>query len=217
VDCIIHLVDCQDPPGFEEEQLVHNMKDLRVPVILGLNKVDLGSKFVPQYITLWERKTGKSIQELKNFNMITLSGKKGLNIDELLDVLFEKLPEGPALYPEDMVIDVPQKMVIADIIREKLLGVLRDEVPYSVAVFIEDMQSQRNNLLNIKAVIMVERESHKGMVIGKDGQVLKKIGTLAREELQDMLETKVFLEIFVKTKKNWRDNDEILRDLGYEQ
>jgi GTPase len=217
VDCIIHLVDAKDPPGFEEEQLVHGMKDLRVPVVLGLNKVDLGTKFIPQYIALWERKTGKPIPELKNFMMISLSGKKGTNIDQLLEILFERMPEGPALYPDDMVIDVPQKMVIADIIREKLLALLREEVPHSVAVFIEEMESQRNNLLHIRAVIMVDRESHKGIVIGKDGQVLKKIGTLAREELQSMLETKVFLELYVKTKKNWRDNNEILRDLGYEQ
>lgn len=215
VDCIIHLVDVQDAPGFEEDQLVEHLKDLRIPVILGFNKVDLGSKWVPQYIALWEKKTGKSIQDLKNFTMVTLSGKKGLNIDQLLDILFEKIPEGPALYPEDMVIDVPQKMVIADIIREKLLAVLRDEIPHSVAVFIEDMQSERNNVLHIRAVIMVERESHKGMVIGKRGQLLKQVGTLARGELQSLLDTKVFLELYVKTKKNWRDDNEILRDLGY--
>jgi GTP-binding protein Era len=179
--------------------------------------VDLGSKFIPGYIALWERMTGKPIQELTSFTRISLSGQRGMNVDKLLDVLFEQLPEGPALYPDDMILDVPQKMVIADIIREKLLGVLRQEVPHAVAVFIEDLQPQQKNLLAIRAVILVERESQKGIVIGKDGQVLKKIGTLAREELEVLLENKVFLELYVKTKKNWRDNDSVLRDLGYEE
>ena len=215
-DCIIHLIDAQEPPGFEEEQLVHRLRDVQVPIILGLNKVDLGGKFIPQYIAFWEKMAGKPITELKSFTMISLSGKRGTHIDKLLDVLFEQLPEGPALYPEDMIIDVPQKMVIADIIREKLLGVLRQEVPHSVAVFIEDMQSQRKNLLHIRAVVLVDRDSQKGIVIGKDGAVLKKIGTLAREELEGLLENKVFLELHVKVQKNWRDNNSILQDLGYE-
>jgi len=217
VDCIIHLVDAQDPPGVEEEQLVDRLKDTKAPIIVGFNKVDKSTKFVPAYVALWERKSGKTIQELNSLTLISLSGKNGTNIDKLIEILFEKLPEGPALYPEDMVIDVPQKMVIADIIREKLLGILREEIPHSVAVFIEDMQSQQNKVLHIRAVILIDRDSQKGMVIGKEGHVLKHIGTLARQELESLLESKVFLELHVKTQKNWRDSNSILRDLGYEE
>ncbi len=215
-DCIIHLVDTHDPVGQEEEEIVNRLKSLKVPIILGLNKVDLKGRCIPEYLTLWERMKGRSVHEMKSFTLLPLSGRKGTNIDKLLDILFENLPKGPALYPQDMLLDVPQKIVIADIIREKLLAIMRDEVPHAVAVFVEDIQQRPKKLIHIRAQILVERESQKMIVIGKKGEVLKRVGTLAREELEYLLESKVFLELYVKAKKNWRDNDAILQELGYD-
>ncbi len=216
VDCIIHLVDTQEAVGKEEEELVQRLSQARVPVILGLNKVDLKGKNIPEYISLWERAKGKPIQEIKSLTMVALSGKEGTNLDKLLDVIFEKLPAGPPLYPEDTISDLPQKIVIADIIREKLLYALRQEVPHSVAVVIESIKPKRKKTIHIQAVILVERDTHKEIVIGKKGEVLKKIGSQAREELESLLDSKVFLETYVKTKKKWRDDAQLLQELGYD-
>ncbi len=215
-DCIIHLVDASEPTGREEDEVVRRLKDVKAPVILGLNKIDLKGKFLPQYIALWEKAKNKPVQELPSLVLLPLSGKTGKNVDQLLEEVFKFLPEGPALYPEDIITDVPQKMAIADIIREKLLGVLRDELPHSIAVVIERMEHRRNNLTYLGALILVERESQKEIVIGKGGQILKEIGTMARRELEELLEKKVFLELRVKLRKNWRDDVQVLHDLGYE-
>lgn len=215
-DAIIHLVDVMDPVGPEEEDLVRRLSALEVPVILGFNKIDKGDKHIPEYIALWERLTGKSISDLDKLTILPISGRDGTNIEKLLSILFERLPEGPPLYPEDTVCDIPQRMVIADIIREKLLGIMRQEVPHSLAVIIESIEPRRKKTQHINALILVEKDSHKAIVIGKSGQVLKKIGIQAREELEKLLESKVFLEIHVKVKKDWRDNVDLLQQMGYD-
>jgi len=214
-DCVIHLVDSTERVGREEEELVQNLRDLKVPVIVGLNKVDASDKFIPEYITLWERVTGKPVQELTSLVLLPLSGKTGTNIPKLVDILFEHLSEGPALYPEDIISDVPKKMVVADIIREKLFQIMKEEVPHSIAVIIEDMTPQKGKTLHIRALVLVERDSQKNIVIGKGGLVLKTIGTAARQELEELLECKVFLEIYVKAEKHWRDNPGLLEEMGY--
>ena len=216
VDCVIHLVDVRDEVGPEEEAIAKRLKDLDVPVILGLNKVDQKTNKTRDYIALWERVKGKPIGEIENLTMITLSGKKNINIDSLLDILYSHLPEGPALYPADTVCDIPRKMVISDIIREKLINILRHELPHSIAVVVESMQPRKRKTIHISALILVERDTHKIIVIGKKGDNLKRIGTYARKELEDLLESKVFLELHVKTKKNWRDNSSLLREMGYD-
>ena len=215
-DCIIHLVDTNEHVGREEEALVAQLKDRKAPVILGLNKVDLKGKYIHEYIALWERIKGKPVGDLKSFVLLPLSGKDGTHIEKLLEILFEILPEGPMLYPEDIVCDVPRKMVMADIIREKLFHILRQEVPHSIAVVIESAEPQRNKTLRIRAVILVERDSQKEIVIGKGGSVLKKAGTLARQELEELLGAKIFLETHVKLKKNWREDLSLLQELGYD-
>ena len=214
-DCLIHLTDTSEPVGKEEEDIVGRLIGLNIPVILGLNKVDLKPKFIHEYIALWERVSGKPVTELKDFVVLPLSGNEGTNIDKLLDVVFEYLPEGPALYPEDTVCDIPQKMVMADIIREKLFAILRQEIPYAVAVVIENVEAKSKKVMHIQAMILVERESQKQIVIGKGGANLKQVGTEARRELEELLENKVFLELFVKTKKSWRDDDSLLQEMGY--
>jgi len=215
VDCIIHLVDANLPVGREEEQIVKKLLTVKAPVILGLNKIDLKGKCVPEYISLWERVSGKSLSDLESFVLVPLSARSGFNIDLLLELLWERLPEGPALYPRDIISDVPQKIAVADIIREKLLGILRDEVPHAIGVVVEQIQPRRDKILFIEVSILVERDSQKEIVIGKKGQVLKNVGTLARCELETLLESKVFLDLHVKSKKNWRDNPSLLEDMGY--
>ena len=217
VDCIIYLVDTNRLIGEEEEIIANRLKNVKAPIILGLNKIDLKRRNVADYIAFWERIKGKSVKDMKNFTLLALAGAKGKNIDELLDIIFDYIPEGPSLYPDNIICDVPQKSVIADIIREKLFKILDKEIPHSLGVIIEEMRPVRHKTTNIKALIFVERDAQKEIVIGKNGHVLKRAGTLARKELEELLETKVFLECFVKTQKRWRDNVSLLQDVGYVQ
>ena len=216
VDCVIYLVDTSRITGKEEEAIAAKLKNIKAPIILGLNKIDLKARNVDDYITLWERINGKSIHELDNTTLLPLSGMKETNVDKLLDILFDHIPEGPMLYPEDIVCDVPQRIAIADIVREKLFKVLEEEIPHSLGVVIEEMHPIRKKTTNIKALIFVERNSQKEIVIGKNGETLKKAATLARKELEELLETKVFLECFVKTQDRWRDNTSLLQEFGYD-
>ena len=214
-DCIIYLVDSSRAVGEEERIVSDRLKGVNSHVILGLNKIDLKGKYVADYIALWEGAKGKPVNEIPNLTLLPLSGNRGTNIEKLIDILFEHLPEGPLLYPSDIVCDVPQKLVVADIIREKFFQILKQEVPHDLGVVIEDMRPVRKNTMNIKALILVERDTQKSIVIGKSGQVLKKAGTQARQELEELLGTKVFLECHVKARKRWRDNIALLQDCGY--
>jgi len=215
VDCIIYLVDTSRLTGEEEENIAAKLKNVKVPIILGLNKIDLKRRNVENYIALWERAKGMPVSEMKNVILLPLSGAKGKNITELIDILFDHMPEGPLLYPTDIVCDFPQRSVIADIIREKLFKILKKEIPHSLGVVVEEMKPMRKRTMNIKALIFVERDTQKEIVIGKKGQVLKKAGTLARKELEELLETRIFLECHVKTRKRWRDDSLLLQEFGY--
>jgi GTP-binding protein Era len=216
VDVVIHLVDTTEHIGVEERNVVDQLKDLKCPIILGLNKVDIGKgKFIPDYITLWEETKGKKINEIKNLTLLPLSGLTGVHIDKLIDLVFEHLTEGPLHYDRDTVCDYPRKMVFSDTIREKLFQTMREEVPHSIAVVIEETKPRKGKTLYIRAVILVERESQKEIVIGKNGAVLKRVGMEARKELEDLLEQKVFLEMFVKTEKKWREDHGVLEQMGY--
>ena len=215
MDCIIHLVDSSEPTGEEEHNVVEHLKKARCPIVLGLNKVDLKGKYIPEYITLWEQIKGKPVTELKNFVLLPLSGKDGIHIEKLIDILFECLPTGPALYPEDIICDVPKKMVVSDIVREKFLHIMREEVPHSIAVVIEEMRPKKGKIFYIRALVLVQRESQKEIVIGQGGKILKKVGSLARAELEELLGSKVYLEIVVRAQKNWRDDPSILLEMGY--
>ncbi|MCA9408270.1 MAG: GTPase Era [Candidatus Omnitrophica bacterium] len=217
VDCLIYLVDTSRKIGREEESIAQNLKTVKKPIIFGLNKVDLKGKYLSEYIEFWEKVKEEKVEQMKNFSMIALSGEKERNVEKLVDILFDFLPEGPALYPEDIISDFPQKLAIADIIREKLLKILRQEIPHSVGVVIEHMQPVKKKTMHIKGLILVEKETQKEIVIGKQGRVLKQVGTEARKELEDLLETKVFLELHVKYQKRWRDNISLLQELGYGQ
>ena len=216
-DCIIYLVDTSRRVGEEEESIVAKVGDVRAPVILGLNKIDLRNRNVAEYIALWERAKGKPVNEMKNFTLVSLSGQKGTNVEKLIDILFDYMPEGPELYPTDIISDMPQRLAMADIIREKLFKVLKDEIPHSLGVIIEEMRVLRKKTMNVKALIFVERDTQKEIVIGKNGALLKKAATLARGELESLLEMRVFLECYVKTKKRWRDDISFLQEFGYDR
>ncbi|MCM8782942.1 MAG: GTPase Era [Candidatus Omnitrophica bacterium] len=215
VDLVIHLVDTTRPVGKEERMLVDKLKDLTVPIILGLNKIDLKPLFFDDYIKLWEETKQKKVQDLcDELILLPLSALRGTNIDKLIDTIFNLLPSGEFLYPEDIISDFPQKLSIADIIREKLFLLMKEEVPHSIAVYVEDLQ-ERKDIFFIRAVILVESDSQKAMVIGKAGSVLKEVGQRARKELEGVLEKKVYLETHVKVRPGWREDPLILKELGY--
>lgn len=215
VDCIIYLVDLSRRIGKEEEYIANKLKNVKIPLILGLNKVDLNKKRIPEYLEFFETVKGKKIQEIDNLSILPLSGEKGNNLDELISIIYQYLPEGPALYPTDAITDIPQRLAISEIIREKLFNLMMQEIPHSLGVVVEQIQPKKGKILNIKVLIFVERQTHKEMVIGKGGNNLKKVGTLAREELEPLVESKVFLEMFVRVEPNWRNNLELLKEVGY--
>ena len=148
--------------------------------------------------------------------IVPLSALKGDNTDELLKCIFKYLPEGPAFFDEDTITDQPMREIVAELIREKALRLLEDEVPHGIAVEVESMKEE-GKICQIQAAIICEKDSHKGIVIGKGGQMLKKIGSAARKDIEEMLEMQVNLKIFVKVRKDWRDSDYLLRNFGYDQ
>lgn len=215
-DCVIYLVDATRKIGAEEKAVAEKVKGLKVPVILGLNKIDMKKKAdVPAYISFWEEIKGQSVNDMDNFSLLALSGERGVNTDTLIDIVFGHLPESPMFYDSDTICDTPQRLVIADIIREKLFHLMKQELPHALGVHIEHMQPIKGSTMRIKALIFVERATQKEIVIGKGGSVLKSIGTAARVELEELLEQKVFLDLHVKCRKNWRDNVSLLQELGY--
>lgn len=216
MDCLIYLVDTTRRTGDEELRIAQRLKDIKTPIVLGLNKVDVRSADIPSYISHWEQVKRQKVQEMENFTMVALSGLTGTNVDKLLDVVYEYLPEGPPLYPVDQKLDQPRRMTVAEVIREKLFNIMKDEVPHSLGVVIEDMRPVKGKTIYIRAVVIVERDTQKEMVVGRGGQTIKDVGTMAREELEQLLGQKVYLECFVKTEKGWRDKPALLQELGYE-
>jgi GTP-binding protein Era len=155
-------------------------------------------------------------KDLYNFaEIVPISALSGNNVTTLLDQIIRYLPEGPQYYPADQVTDHPEQFVCAELIREKILHLTREEIPHSIAVQIEDMKVQENGLVRISAVIFVERDSQKGIIIGKQGALLKEIGQKARHDIEALLGSKTFLELWVKVKKDWRNQERVLKDLGF--
>ncbi|MBF0595297.1 MAG: GTPase Era [Candidatus Omnitrophica bacterium] len=215
VDCIIHSVDCSERVGEEERRVVSRLKNEKVPIILALNKIDLKGKYIPEYVELWETARGMPVAAMKDFVLLPISGRDGIQIDQLLTSVFSFMPQGPMLYEPDVVTDVPRKQAVADIIREKLFLHTREELPHAIAVEVEEMRPSKGKTTYIRAVIVVERQTQKEIVIGNKGSMIKQVGSLARTDLEALLETKVFLELFVKFRKNWRDDHDLLVDMGY--
>lgn len=208
VDFAVYVVDASVSLGSGDEYVLETIKESGIPCILALNKIDLLSK---DEIILKIAEFSK----LANFKeIIPISALQADNTTRLVDLIFAALPQGPMYFPEDEITDQPEKFIVAELIREKLLRLTREEIPHSLAVVVEEMK-EKKSLIKIGAVILVERDSQKGIVIGKAGSVLKEVGKLAREDIEDLLGSKVFLELYVKVRKDWRNQQSNLRDLGY--
>ncbi len=211
-DIIVMIIDAEKGWTKEDEQLLHNyVEKLNKPTILVINKIDRVRK--EQLLPLIEESSKK--YDFKE--IVPLSALKGTNVGRFVEVLKKYLPQSPPLFPEDQITDLPLKFYIAEIIREKIFNFTREEVPYSVAVEVESIrEGEKNpNVLVIDAVIYVERQGHKGILIGKKGEMLKKIGKAAREELEHQFQRKVFLNLWVKVKEKWKEDIRLLKMLGY--
>jgi len=209
VDAALFLVDAAEGIGGGDRYIIEQLKKVNTPVFLILNKID---KIHPEELLplITQYKDLHAFSEI-----IPISALKGNNITTLLEVLTRYLPEGPQYYPADQVTDHPEQFVCAELVREKILHLTREEVPHSIAVAIEDMRVQENGVVYIGAVIYVERDSQKGIVIGKQGALLKEVGKLARKDIELLLGSRTFLELWVKVKKDWRNHDRVLKDLGF--
>lgn len=216
VDVVLHLVDATERVGEEEEMVMERLRGVGTPIILGLNKIDRSPTHIEDYILAWERKIGKKLSEATERIMpVPLSALTGTNLDKLLDEVFRRLPEGEPLYPEDILTDFPRQLTIQDCIREKLLSYLKEEVPFSMAVFAEEIVERSSKLTYVKASILVERDSQKAIVIGLNGEHLKKAGELARKELENIYNKKFYLDLWVRVNKDWKQDAGLLRRIGY--
>ncbi|NLX01254.1 MAG: GTPase Era [Syntrophomonadaceae bacterium] len=209
VDLIYYMTDVSRPFGGGEQFILDQLKDAAVPIFLLVNKIDLANESkVEAHI--------KDFTSQMNFaEIICLSATLGTNIPGLLEKTYAYLPEGPLYYPEDDLTDQPVSFIAAELIREKALILTRDEVPHSLAVEIEEFDSQAKGKTYLRAVIYTERDSQKGIIIGKNGQMLRNIGEQSRQDIEAMLGRPVYLDLWVKVKKNWRDNEINLKQLGY--
>lgn len=211
VDMIVFLCACDDPLGAGDRYILSLLKDRKVPVILALSKTDLISK---------EEVLKKIVQYSRIYpfaEIIPLSAKTGENLDELMKCVVKYMPEGPKYFPDDMVTDQPERNIVQEIVREKLLTRTRDEVPHAIGVFTEEFSERDNGKVYIRCTIYVERDSQKRIIIGKKGSVLKAAGQEAREEIQSLIGAPVFLDLWVKVSKDWKNKDYILRELGYKE
>lgn len=212
VDVILWLVEPTTFIGAGEQHIIEQLKRVETPVILIINKTD----------TIEKEKILECIDTYRKVydfaEIIPCSALRGQNTDDVIDSIFKYLSEGPQFYDEDTITDQPERAICAEIIREKALHALSDEIPHGIAVAIETMKERKKqNIIDIDAVIVCERDSHKGIIIGKKGAMLKKIGTNARFEMERLLDIQVNLHLWVKVKKDWRDSDFLIRNFGYKE
>lgn len=206
VDVIMLLVEATERPGAGDKFIIETLSKIKTPVFLVINKVDLIAK--ERLLPLMQELNG-----LYPFAEIIPVSALKQDLGGLVDALLQRLPKGPKYFPDDQLTDQPERFVVTEIIREKIFELTKEEIPYSTAVVIEQMKEEPN-LTSIHAMIYVERDSQKGIVIGKNGALLKEIGTRARLDAEKLLGVKVFLQLWVKVKKGWRDDDHMLRNVG---
>lgn len=212
VDVVLCLVDTTEYHGPLEELIFSALKKVKgkTPIILGINKIDQRQK--EEILPLIAYYDGLGIFD----EIIPLSAQEGENVDRVMETLKSHLPEGPLYYPEDMVTDQPEKFVVSELVREKALEQLSQEVPHGIAVAVESMKPRKDkDLVDVEATIFVERESHKAIVIGKKGARLKSIGIAARRDIEALLGSRVNLSLWVKVVKNWREKEETMKRFGY--
>ena len=210
VDAVLLLVEPIPHIGGPEAELIARIKSLNVPSVLVINKIDTVEKEALLAVM-------DTYAQAHSFNAILpISAKNNEGVEELLDLLANFLPEGPQLFPEDMVTDQPERQVCAEILREKLLLCLDKEIPHGTAVeLVRFAERERDEVIEVDATIYCEKASHKGIIIGKGGAMLKKISTLARKDMERFMGTKVYLQTWVKVKENWRDNLNLIQNFGY--
>ena len=212
VDLIMWLVEPDTFIGAGEQHIAEQLKDIGVPVILVINKTDTVKqddvlKFIDAYRRIFD------FDEI-----IPASALRGNNVDTVVEQIFKYLPQGPMYYDEDTVTDQPMRQIVAELIREKALHALDEEIPHGIAVTIEKMKKRHHkDIYDVEATIICERDSHKGIIIGKKGSMLKKIGTNARYEIEQQLDMKVNLQLWVKVRKDWRDSDFMIKNFGYDK
>ena len=212
VDVILWLVEPSTFIGAGERHIVDQLKKTKTPVILIINKIDkVDKKEIIKYMDAYRK--------VYDFaEIIPVSALRSVNIDTVIESIFKYLPYGPQFYDEDTVTDQPQRQIVAEMIREKALRCLEEEIPHGIAVAIDRMRERPDgSMMDIDATIICERDSHKGIIIGKGGAMLRKIGSQARREIENMLEMKVNLQLWVKVKKDWRDSDFMIKNFGYDK
>lgn len=211
VDVVLWLVEPTDFIGAGERHIAEQLMNVKTPVILVINKVDTVKKeeilrFIDNYRKIYDFA-----------EIVPVSALKGTNTDDLISTIFKYLSDGPMFYDEDTVTDQPMRQIVAELIREKALKCLSDEIPHGIAVYIDQMKERKSgDIIDIDATIVCERDSHKGIIIGKQGVMLKKIGSAARYEIERMMEIKINLKLWVKVRKEWRDSDMQLKNFGYD-
>lgn len=211
VDAVLFLIEPTDKILEADKLIIDKLTKVKSPVILVINKMDMVDreriyKVIDMYSKLYDFA-----------EIIPISAFEGTNTDDLLETLKKYLPEGPMYFPADMITDQPERQIASEIVREKALRLLQDEIPHGIAVEITEMKKRsEGNIVDVKATIYCEKESHKGIIIGKQGSMLKKIGTNARHDIEKLLGSPIYLEIWVKVKKDWRDSDFLLKNFGYD-
>ncbi|ENH97503.1 GTP-binding protein [Gracilibacillus halophilus YIM-C55.5] len=212
VDAILFMINADEGYGRGDQFIMDKMQNVNKPVFLVINKIDLvhPDELLP---LIQQYKDKYPFEEI-----VPISALEGNNVNRLMDIFSEYLPEGPQYYPEDHVTDHPERFIISEFIREKVLELTREEIPHSIAVVIDQIDERDDDQkLLVQATIMVERKSQKGIIIGKQGKMLKQVGMLARQDIERLLGNKVYLELWVKVQENWRNKPNQLQEFGYRQ
>jgi GTPase len=211
VDVILFLIEADSASVVREKIILDLLADVEAPVLLVVNKIDLVKKEALLKVI-------DSFSRLYPFKeIVPISALTGDGTGQLVDLVYRYLPEGPQYFPDDILSDQPERFIVAEIVREKIFRLTRDEVPYSVAVLVESFKERETDgLISISATINVERDSQKGIIIGKKGEMLKKIGSQSRKDIEELLGARVFLELFVRVSKDWSENQQMLKEFGYE-
>ena len=209
IDAIMFMVNVNEEIGRGDEYIMEMLKNVKTPVFLVLNKIDLvhPDALMPRI---------EQYQKYMNFTeIVPISALEGLNVDHFIDVLKTYLPEGPKYYPDDQISDHPEQFVVSEIIREKILHLTSEEIPHAIGVNVDRMIEENDERVRVEATIYVERDSQKGIVIGKGGKKLKEVGKRARHDIEMLLGSKVYLELWVKVQKDWRNKVNFIRQMGY--
>ena len=209
LDAILFVVDATQELGPGELYILERLQATSKPVILVVNKIDLINKEESLPII------SRYAEHYPFAGVVPIAAKKEINLDALLTEVKKYIPEGPQYYPEDMITDQPERLIVAELVREKILQLTHDEVPHAIAVETDEMKTRDNGDTYIRATIYVERDSQKGIIIGAKGAMLKEIGALSRTDIEGLLGTKVYLDLWVKVKKDWRDRDSVLHQFGF--